>query len=285
MSNAFDRGWFVGFTEAEGCFAINHRDTHPLFDLAQNDKEILEEIKHCFGFGSVTEVRKNGKAWRFGSYAKSDLETFVDLFNGNLKLSWKQTQFKRWITLFNKNYSFVKGDSTISNSPFDLGWLVGFTEGDGSFTHGSDGFPSFNLTQNDENILLAVKQFFGFGYVVKHSRRLDRRAWRYIIIHNWDALEIIKQFFKGKLKSLSKERQFSFWCGLFDDNHPLRVKGREHERLRSIEYRKNNREKHIAAVRRWQRNNPEKKREYNRRWYHKHRERELEKKRLKRKSV
>jgi len=257
----FDRGWLVGFIEAEGSFTRKSDNYRPFFSLGQNDRDVLKEIQRLLGFGAVSKSwkkNKESKAWRYTVYAKSGLEVIIRFLNGRLKTELKKSQFRHWIDLFNSNirkrefdYTFCGGDYVISTSQFDVGWLVGFVEGEGSFTYNKgDGWPVFAITHNDKRILEEVRRFFGFGQVIRHCGRIDCRAWRFQVQHNPFALDKLKLFFDGKLKSPSRQMQFNFWAGLFDPSHPIRVNGREHERLRSQEYYSRNPEKRKESVRR-----------------------------------
>jgi len=154
-------------------------------------------------------------------------------------------------------------------------WLIGFVEAEGSFTYRkSDGWPFFTITQNDKDILETIKNFFQFGSVRKHCGRVDCRAWRYVVDHNWNNLNKLRGFFNGRIRIASKQEQFKFWISLFDPSHPIRIKGREHERLRSRECYRRNPEKRRKAVRKWRRKNREKVKKCKRRWWNKYKGRE-----------
>lgn len=275
LSDEFDLGWLVGFVEAEGSFTS--KKGRPYFTLGQNDKQILEIIKSSLGFGTVRKAWRKGRAWRFTAYSKRGLEWLINCFNSKLRTEPKRQQFKRWIDLFNLNikfkrkcYAFLETSLHPKGPLFDDGWLIGFVEGEGAFTYNkTDGWPFFTIVQNDKGILETIKDFFGFGAVYKHCRRVDCRAWRYVVVHNWNNLSKLRDFFDGRLRTAPKRQQFKFWVSLFDSNHPIRIKGRGHERLRSRESYRRNPEKNIEAVKRWKRNNPEKVKEYKRKSWHK----------------
>lgn len=54
---------------------------------------------------------------------------------------------------------------------FFLEWLIGFTEGDGSFIVDSTGYVSFQITQSycDVRILHHIRRTLGFGYVTQQD--------------------------------------------------------------------------------------------------------------------
>lgn len=271
LSDDFDLGWFIGFVEAEGSFTSNKG--RPFFSVAQKDRSPLDMIKTSISHGHISSTRNKlypTESWRYCIYSLEELRGIVRIFNGNLKTEPKRAQFKFWINLHEKiNCAFLPGKKEIQQTPFDEGWLVGFVEGDGSFTYKkSEGWPVFIVTQNDREILEKIRDYFSFGNVYKHSSSEECKAWRYVSGHNLDGLKPIRDFFKGKLKTKEKKAQFKFWSELFDPNHPWRVKGRENSRLRSKEQRRKNPDKHREAVKRWKRRNRDKVNEYKRKSYH-----------------
>jgi hypothetical protein len=161
----------------------------------------------------------------------------------------------------------------VSNEAFE-DWLIGFTEGEGSFTHKTDWTPRFSITQKNKPILDMIKSTLGFGCVYRHSKKRPD-LWRYVVDGNWEALNTLRRLFDGRLRSDFKQRQFSFWIGLFDYDNPFRVLGREKEKLRGRRSYLKDRQSHIDAVMKWCRRNPTKQRLYNRRWWWKHHDRNL----------
>lgn len=237
-------------------------------------------VRDSFEFGSVTNTlnkKYNIESWRYCVYSLGELKKIMNLFNGKLKTKAKKEQFRSWITLHKRlNCDFSVGMDEIQHKPFDEGWLIGFSEGEGSFTYShSEGWPSFNITQNNKEILEKIRDYFGLGCVYKHCGRKDCKAWKYKSPHNLDDLEIIKNFFQGRLKTKNKQEQFGFWSQLFDPDHPLRVKGREYTRLRYKKLYAENSERYINAVKKWKSKNRDKVNEYKRKSYH--RRKELEK--------
>jgi hypothetical protein len=57
----------------------------------------------------------------------------------------------------------------------DLEWLVGFSEGDGSFLVDRTGYIAFQITQSavDIQVLHRVRRLLGFGVVMLQDREND----------------------------------------------------------------------------------------------------------------
>jgi hypothetical protein len=143
-------------------------------------------------------------------------------------------------------------------------WFIGFTEGEGSFTYTALGYPRFSITQKNKAILDVIKDTLGFGSVCIHSK-IRPDTWRYAADHNWKNMNTLKEIFEGNLRTDFKKKQFAFWLGLWDRNHPLRVAGRERERKRIRDaYLRDPqlKERHRDLVRIWNHNHLEKRREY-----------------------
>jgi hypothetical protein len=270
LSKEFDQGFLVGFIEAEGSFYISNR---PGFSIAQTKSNILEEIKTAVGLGGIY-----GGSLQIGSIA--GFEIIIDLCNGNLKLPYRQQQFKKWLSAFNAKcihkttfvrYKKPRNSYQISN--FDEGWIMGMCEGEGCFTVRKDGYPVFNVTNNDRKALEVIKRFFKGGNIIPHSK--TGRAWRYQVMHDSETLEKVRLFFKGRMKVDKKIDQFNRWVKLFDYSNPLRAEGREREKLRGRQMYHTDPQAHIKAVKSWRGKNRGKWNSYKRKTWWKHRTKNL----------
>lgn len=119
----------------------------------------------------------------------------------------------------------------MSISEFDKGWIVGFIEGEGSFTHDLQGgysrksgalyVPRFVINQTERTTLEFLKAFFGGGHI--YTRRYEgKKYWtenkstRYdYVIRDIATLEKVRDFCEGKLKHSLKRKQFEEWKKLF----------------------------------------------------------------------
>jgi hypothetical protein len=95
--------WFVGFTEADGCFTYDSKRNALHFILCQKDPQVLYIIKKHFKFGSVF-ISKQG-FWYYTVIAKKDLNILIHVFNGSLYLAKRIRQFEKWVLLYNKKYN------------------------------------------------------------------------------------------------------------------------------------------------------------------------------------
>jgi hypothetical protein len=87
--------WIIGFTEGEGCFGIYSKrgKKTTLFCITQKEREILDDIKSFFGFGSVSY---DNHVWRYQVRKYKDQLSLKDFFEGRLRSDTKRIQFERW---------------------------------------------------------------------------------------------------------------------------------------------------------------------------------------------
>ncbi len=87
-------------------------------------------------------------------------------------------------------------------------WIIGFTEGEGCFCLGGNS-AYFSISQADEDILLEIKDFFGFGYV-HEIRGHKKRCFSFYVHKTSDLVKIVK-FFDGLLLIKHRKEQFKIW--------------------------------------------------------------------------
>jgi len=122
----------------------------------------------------------------------------------------------------------------MSLSEFDEGWILGFIEGEGSFTHDLQGghlrkhakpvyVPRFCINQTNKTPLTFLMNFFGGGHVYTRSYRgrnywNDNKSTRYdYVVRDITTLEKIRGFCDGRLKHPGKRAQFRKWKKLFSN--------------------------------------------------------------------
>jgi Cytochrome C and Quinol oxidase polypeptide I/LAGLIDADG endonuclease len=114
----------------------------------------------------------------------------------------KNFDFSAFYICFNKYHLDLK---TRPSEHF-LCWLIGFTEGDGSFVVNKKGDLSFIITQGEKakNILYVIKEHLGFGNVIKQGPKV----YRYVV-QDKKALALIISLFNGNIVLPTRKQQFN----------------------------------------------------------------------------
>lgn len=96
------------------------------------------------------------------------------------------------------------GNSTFKN------WLIGFTEGDGSFIVNKNGYLEFKITQssNDAEILFYIKKQLGFGSVSLQDKNNQTHHFR---VRDRQSILKLIEIFNGNLCTERKNYQFKLW--------------------------------------------------------------------------
>lgn len=114
--------------------------------------------------------------------------------------------FNNFYVLYKKQYPNAEAPS----QPF-LEWLIGFSEGDGSFTINSRGSSVFIITQStgDRQVLEYIKRTLGFGRVIKQGPSTSR----FIVITN---VRLIVALFNGNLVFPLRQAKFILFLEAFN---------------------------------------------------------------------
>ena len=114
--------------------------------------------------------------------------------------SYFNSEYTRLFNISAPNFSF-------------LTWLIGFTEGDGSFVVAKRGDLSFVITQDsrDIQVLNMIQRELGFGKVIKQGKTTSR-----FIIQDKMGLYLISILFNGNLVTHSKIVQFQNFLDNFN---------------------------------------------------------------------
>lgn len=99
--------WFIGFTEGDGCFAVNNRGELS-FIITQGiaNKEVLLHIQRTLHMGHV--ILQGKRVYRFLVHKRAHIELLIHLFNGNLVLPSRKIQLCRFIAAFNAKKKEVR---------------------------------------------------------------------------------------------------------------------------------------------------------------------------------
>lgn len=113
----------------------------------------------------------------------------------------------------NMQVTLKKGTSETTRVAYDnnfLEWLIGFTEGDGSFIVNSPGSLEFKITQSskDAAILFFIKKELGFGTVSVQSKVNKTHHFR---VRDKEGLRKIINIFNGYLQLKKSIRRFDIF--------------------------------------------------------------------------
>lgn len=94
--------------------------------------------------------------------------------------------------------------------PHWLQWFIGFTEGDGGLYTRSNGRLTFVITQDEEAILIHIKEKLGFG-VIRYDKGVS--AFRYIV-EDRESIILLALLFNGNLVLSHRIYQLSSWVAV-----------------------------------------------------------------------
>ena len=118
-------------------------------------------------------------------------------------------------TLFYTKYKALYGERPLPSKEF-LTWLIGFTEGDGSFIVNKRGDLAFVITQSTSDIrtLEWIQETLGFGKVISQSVTTSR-----FVCQTKLQIELVISLFNGNLVFPSRQKKlkifidgFNIWC-------------------------------------------------------------------------
>lgn len=222
--------WLIGFTEGDGCFIITNRQ-ELMFVITQSNynTEILHTIQQHLGVGRVIVQSRRLNAMRYIVQDQIGLSLIVSLFNGNLVLPSRQTQFIAFITAYNHLVYKPRMRTAIRKIPaiklvnrniaFSLNdsWLVGFSDSEACF-HARFRKTNYRFEysvsqKHDANkvILQRIQQLFDAGVVRPHSQL---GHWSYYTVNLSSCENIISYFTQFTLKT-KKQLSFEKWKQIY----------------------------------------------------------------------
>jgi hypothetical protein len=156
---------------------------------------------NCFSISSTTIERS--KVNKHLGVSRRIISTLSDSV-----LEKKGFDYIAFYTSFNKYHHGAAPHFSAAPRPSEhfLCWLIGFTEGDGSFVVNKRGDLAFIITQGEKakNILYEIKEQLGFGTVIKQGPRV----YRYIV-QDKKALALILLLFNGNIVLPARKQQFN----------------------------------------------------------------------------
>jgi len=218
--------WLIGFFEGDGCFLVNNR-RELSFILTQGilNVNLLYLIQNKLKMGHV--IKQGPRVYRLVINKKEDLRLIILLFNGNILLPSRKTQFNLFLIAYNQKN--VPIDYIINNSIISLDnpWLLGFTEAEGCFTisllTNSLAYRTrFILTQKGDinvPILSSLILLFNTGHLEAHSKK-DNFSF---IVPGLSNVELIYNYFdKFPFLGIKGDSYLAF------KNLNFRLKNKEH---------------------------------------------------------
>lgn len=110
---------------------------------------------------------------------------------------------------FNFSHFFSEYEQLLNKKAPDflfLTWLIGFSEGDGSFIKATRGDLSFVISQDsrDIQVLNMIQKMLGFGKVIKQGKTISR-----FVVQDKKGLYLISTLFNNNLVTYSKRCDFN----------------------------------------------------------------------------
>jgi len=139
--------------------------------------------------------------------------------------SSNQSIFKRYISKYDSNLNnkfdfsafYMKYNTHLPNNQIPsenfLTWLVGFTEGEGSFIVNNRGDLAFVITQAtiDKQVLEFIQEILGFGKVIRQSAITSR-----YVTQNKKEIDILVSLFNGNLVLPKRQETFDLFVKGFN---------------------------------------------------------------------
>jgi hypothetical protein len=124
-------------------------------------------------------------------------------------------RFGPFYTLYNKRFP----NADFPSQSF-LEWLVGFTEGDGSFIVNNRGTSIFVITQStvDIQLLKYIQQVLGFGRVIKQGPSTSR-----YVVEDVASVTLLIALFNGNLVFPLKQASFALYLEAFNKRSQAQV--------------------------------------------------------------
>lgn len=141
--------WFIGFSEGDGAF-ITGKNKRLIFIITQKETTILN---HIFETLNIGRVRTYGNYTRFRIDNKEGILILISLFNGNLVLEKRKTQFNKWLNVLDMQSIHKNISPSLNNA-----WISGLIDAEGCF-----------------NVTLLKRKAMTLGYQVKLRFMIDQK--------------------------------------------------------------------------------------------------------------
>lgn len=149
----------------------------------------------------------------FNSYSNNIMTDVSEINNKNFKLLNNNNNKSFNFDLFYKEYKEAYPNNKLPNNSF-LEWLIGFTEGDGSFTFTkNDFFYVITQSKSDIDILNYIKDNLNMGNVLIQSKK--NNTYRFVLRKKID-IYLICLLFNGNMVLPSRQQRFITFLSAFN---------------------------------------------------------------------
>lgn len=152
---------------------------------------------------------------------------------GNVNRSYRSYRSYSSLSL-----DFDYGSSETKRKALDITfihWLIGFSEGDGSFIINNSGYLEFKITQSsvDAQILFFIKKTLGFGSVTKQDKTSNTHHFR---VRDKEGLLQIINIFNGNFQLKHKQNQFKNFLEAYNKTYSTEIPLLNNFNLISLNY-------------------------------------------------
>lgn len=248
--------WFRGFTDAEGCFRIKRSGKSFSFcfsiSLHRDDVDVLNYIQSHLKVAPVKLMKSKAEAY-FEVWGRNELLLLMVIFSKYNLNTTKHLDFFAWAKAFwlytgntgsrevvNSEIEIIKDSintkRVITDLPLDQefsitpSWLLGFTEGDGTFHYDRRGNFRYQLTQkgnkglmeaiqNYLNSLVPQDKLLSFSGDIQKAVRLynpnEQNVWILYVTQLTFLEYVIIPFFNNGVFHSKKSLDYLDWLALF----------------------------------------------------------------------
>lgn len=186
--NTINKAWMLGFMMANGNVSKSKNEMR--FNLSSVDREILEKIREEIEIEREISDKITENGFPFSC------------------LAWSSQQQKKDLAKFGiiPNKTYTKLHLPKLNDNFTLAFILGYFDGDGSFSV-KDNYCRFRICSYDDTILREIGDFLSNKYNLTYSLNKSKRALWELSISTKKAIEILTDMYN--LNSIYLKRKYN----------------------------------------------------------------------------
>lgn len=186
--DSFSKAWLVGFLAADGTIRKNTNEIK--IGLSVVDKEILEKIKKELNLTKPVLYYETNNGFQC------------------VQLTWSSFRHKQDLKKYGvvNNKTYLPMYLPIWDKEYILAFILGYYDGDGSFSISPQGYCRFRLCAHRNELLLDIKKFFEKEYQAKVSLSQDNRQLWELSISTTYCISILKDMYN--LNSICLDRKY-----------------------------------------------------------------------------